>query len=83
MARRDDQVGRSLPPGWKLPEQAKPGEATEKPLEEMSTEELSEAIEEAKRELLKAQRQELQTREETQPSRRSFSEFIKARPYWR
>jgi ribosomal protein L29 len=58
----------------------------EKPIEDMSDEELDAAITEAKRELIEAQRAELRTRKqepESEEGRRSFAEFIKPRPYWR
>ena len=82
MARRNDQERPSLPPGWRLPDEQK-GTPEHKDASEMSAEELSEAIEEAKRELLKAQRQELQTREEAQPGRRYFSGLGPRRKHWR
>jgi hypothetical protein len=61
-------------------------EPERKPIEEMSDEELEGAIEEAKRELLKAQRAELRTRKqepEREEGRRSFAEFVERRPYYR
>jgi hypothetical protein len=66
---------------WKRRIEAGEEVAERKPIEELSPEELDEAIEEAKRELLDAQRAELEARNEE--GRRYFSEFIKPRPYWR
>jgi hypothetical protein len=74
----------SLPPGWKLPGERE--EAPEqKPIEEMTDEEISSAIEETKRELLRTQRQELQAREEAHasPGRRYFSGLGPRRKHWR
>jgi hypothetical protein len=84
MARRNDQERpHKLPPGWRLPEE-QPEEAPEKPVEEMSDEELEAAIAQTKRDLLAAARAESEkARKEPQlEGERRYWEF-KRRPYWR
>jgi hypothetical protein len=66
---------------WKRRIEAGEEVAERKPIEEMSPEELDQAIERTKRELLDAQRSELEAHKEE--DRRYFSEFVKPRPYWR
>jgi hypothetical protein len=86
MAKRSGKESLTTPPGWRLPEHAVE-EATEKPADEMSDEELDAAIAQTKRELLAAARAETQARREAtskdDPDRRRYFAEFKRRPYWR
>lgn len=79
-----------MPPGWvmrsaeKKPSDSSSEQTPEKPIEEMSDAELAEALAKAKRELLDAQRAELEAHKqalvEGEEGRLIWQ--VKARPYW-